>query len=311
MPLLTQRGGMQRPPVPAPHASRVDDDARPAYDPMACLCGARLPMQVRLGLRSRTRPVLESRWACSERCLHARVSSLVRRGLPTRGVPRVHTHRVPLGLLLLQSGRISQEQLQYALKVSQNSEHRIGEVLVRDCGLSEQALAAALARQWGCGSWDVRGIRSGVAACFAPHVVLARTGMLPVRELRDGRLAVAFTDAPDPQAILALQRIHDRSVDAGIATPSQISEALAHVEQADGVPMIEAVCRSRADLVNEIVRRLQKLQPVESRWARVHNILWLRMWLEPGALLGGLAHTEDVVDLTVHLPEGLALEGEA
>ena len=57
---------------------------------------------------------------------------------------------------------------------------------------------------------------------------------------------------------------------------------------------------------NSILRTLKRVQPVESRWARVHEFFWLRMWLEPAALAAGPQQTEDVMDLVFRMPNALA-----
>lgn len=311
MPLLEQQ------PVPSPHPGiaphpqdkftwQLREDPAVRVDRSGCLCGARVPLGVRLGLRSRTRPVLDGRWCCSDACLQARVASIVRLGSPQAGGQRRHSHRVPLGLLLLQSGAVSQAHLREALERARQQDDRVGQVLVREFGLPEQALAAALAQQWGCTSWDLQGLRTDNVACLAPAALLERTGMVPVRQLEDGRIGVAFETDPDQQAVFALKRIHGRPVETGIARTGQIAEARRALLRADGVPATEVECESPHHLARELVRLLQRAQPVESRWARVHNLFWMRLWLEPAALAGGPTQREDVVDHVIHLPSGFA-----
>ena len=50
----------------------------------------------------------------------------------------MHEHRIPLGLLLLSSGVISQEELRRALRTQQGTGKRIGEVLTAECGVPER-----------------------------------------------------------------------------------------------------------------------------------------------------------------------------
>lgn len=270
----------------------------------ACLCGSRLPLQVRFGLRSRTRPVVEGRWCCSEQCLKARVASFVRRGLPKTSLRQEHQHRVPLGLLLLSQSAITQEQLRFARDHAEHTGERIGAVLVQHCGLSEQRLVQGLAAQWGCTVWDVKGDIPDGMACVAPYAVLRAAQMLPLRAHADGTISVAFADAPDAQAVFAIRRIHDRPVDAGIAAVSDFVVAVDHIKQQEAVPVLQLDCDDEADLVRAITTTIQRQSPVESRWARVHNMVWVRMWLEPSALAGGLQQTEDVMDFIFHLRGG-------
>lgn len=286
----------------------------------ACTCGARVPLQVRLGLRSRTRPVFESRWSCGAACLEARIAFAVRRETKREPVRRQHEHRIPLGLLLLSNGLITQEALRRALELQRGTGERIGEILTRECGVPERKVAAALATQWGCPMWEVSGSLDRMSA-VAPAAVLKRGGILPLRLFREGRsdeavlpresrLAVAFAHAIDPQVVFALRWMHDVAVDAGVAPVSQWAKGQERMLQAQGVAAEEVDCSSTLDMQQTIVRTLRRLQPVESRWARVHDVYWLRLWLEPAALLGGPHQTEDVVDFIYRLPEA-SMVGES
>lgn len=272
---------------------------------VACLCGSRLPLQVRLGLRSRTRPVVEGRWCCSEQCLQARVASFVRRGMPVQTVQQEHQHRIPLGLLLLAQGAISQEQLRFARQRAENTGERIGDILVRYCGLPESRLLRGIATQWGCSSWDVNGTIANNMACVAPHGVLRATGMLPLRLQPDGAISVAFVDAPDASAVFALRRMHDRAVDVGIAGGRHFLEATNQLMLQESVQVEESQCANEDELIRQWAKTIQRLAPVESRWVRLHGMFWMRMWLEPAALAGGIGQTEDVMDVVFHLPSAV------
>ncbi len=282
-----------------------------------CPCGARMPLQVRLHLRSRTRPVFEGRWCCSPACLDARVAAAVRRESKREPVRRQHEHRIPLGLLLLSSGVISQQDLRRALRIQQGTGKRIGDVLTGECGVSENKVTEALATQWSCPMWNLDGAKLQGMAALAPQVILQRTGTLPLRLFHDGRggeqthahehrIAVAFTESIDPQAVFALRWMHDIGVDAGVAPKTQWAQAQAHLLSATGVPCEEARCTSLSEMEGLISRTLKRLQPVESRWARVHEYFWLRLWLEPAALTAGPQRTEDVLDFLYRLPDALA-----
>lgn len=278
----------------------------------SCTCGARIPLQVRLGLRSRTRPVVEGRWCCGPACLQARIAHAVRREAKREPVRRRREHRIPLGLLLLSNGLITQDELKRALHVQRDSGELIGEVLTRECGVPERKVAAALATQWNCPMWEVSGSLDRMAA-VAPHAVLKRGGIVPLRLFHEGRvdayvspresrLAIAFAHAIDPQVVFALRWMHDIAVDAGVAAANQWAEGQQRILQATGVPCEELACESVEHMEQAVVRTLRRLQPVESRWVRVHDVYWLRLWLEPAAVLGGPQQVEDVVDFLFYPP---------
>jgi hypothetical protein len=296
--------------LPSVHDSvSLIPEARP------CACGSRMPLQVRLHLRSRTRPVFEGRWCCSTACLQARITVAVRREFRTESPRRAHQHRVPLGLMLLSTGRVTQAELQHALEVQCETGERIGEVLTRECGVTERIVAEALATQWSCPVWDVSGLMPERVVALAPHAVLKRGGILPLRLsshagsgvaslAREARLSVAFANSIDPQAVFALRKMHDIAIDAGIAPITPWSEAHGRLLETEGVRCHEMECSSASSMERAVVHHLRRLQPVESRWVRLHELFWLRMWLEPAALLGGPAQRNDVVDFVFHSPVG-------
>ena len=76
--------------------------------------------------------------------------------------------------------------------------------------------------------------------------------------------------------------------------------------QAEGVPVEEIHCDNSAEMERALVRILRRLQPIESRWVRLHGLYWLRTWLEPAALNGGPLHVEDVADFVFHVPSALS-----
>jgi hypothetical protein len=262
-----------------------------------CACGRSLPVQVRLGLRSRSRPIVEGRWSCSTRCLEEQVASIVRRERQTELHRRPYRHSVPLGLLLLATGAVKHKDLRHALALQHGSAERIGNVLQRQCGLSERDIANALALQWGCGVLSLAGVNAARAACMLPRPLWERAGMLPVRVTHDDRIHVAFADQLDAHAIFAVQQMHGVAVTAGIAPVSDWEKERARVAATTGVALTEIACDESAEMESEIVRTIRGLQPVESRFIRVHDLYWLRLWLEPLALAGGPTQCEDVVDV--------------
>ncbi len=88
---------------------------------------------------------------------------------------------------------------------------------------------------------------------------------------------------------------------------SQWSAAHERVLQAERVAYEEYACRDADELQREVVRILLKMQPVESRWVRIHDVFWLRVWLEPAAVAGGPAQVEDVADFVYRVRSNVSL----
>jgi hypothetical protein len=260
-----------------------------------CACGASLPLPVRLGLRSKSRPVFERRWSCSTRCLEQHIANAIRRESP-RGPSRSHRHRVPLGLVLLSTGAVTRADLRRALTKQLHSQERIGDVLRRECGLTDMQVAEALALQWGCGVETAASAHIESMASIAPAALFQQAAMLPVRLNRTDGIHVAFAHSVDTQAVFALQRVHGLPVRPGIAPVAEWQQGYERLMHADRVTAHIEDCADLAEIQREVVRSVRQLQPIESRWVRAHDLYWLRMWLEPAAFAGGPTQREDVVD---------------
>jgi hypothetical protein len=83
--------------------------------------------------RSRTAPVFEGGWSCSMACTIARLEAAIRRETEGRSAePFTHRHRIPLGLVMLEQGWITSEQLRHALDAQKAAgQGKLGEWLVR------------------------------------------------------------------------------------------------------------------------------------------------------------------------------------
>jgi hypothetical protein len=240
---------------------------------------------------------LEGKWTCGAQCLEAHIASVIRREGARSHLRRTHRHRIPLGLILLSNGAVTPSGLRDALALHDQTGERIGDVLRREYGVTDLQIAEALAVQWGCEVSFVTSMNTTTAAVLAPRAVLSCTGMLPVRVARDGRIHVAFADGLDTQAVFALQRIHGVAVAVGIAPVNEWAEMHRRMDKVEGIASVEVDCEDSAEMVREVMRIIRRLQPAESRLVRIHDLYWLRLWLEPAALAGGPAQRVDVVDV--------------
>ena len=239
-------------------------------------------------LKDHRRPIFEGRWACSGHCLRKLVETAIRRESSAfSGSEPEPAHRIPIGLILLSRGWITQSQLHHALSMQrQASGGRIGRWLIEECGVPEECILNALALQWHCNVFSLHGFDPQKMGLILPREIVENTAIFPLRISRGGSLRVAFTDRPDPVAALALQRMCGIEVETGLLTYSQWKsgrEALLRCEPVRSP--VEQLC-DRETLSRRIASDLAGMQPRASRLVRIHQLFWLRMWLE-GASLGG------------------------
>ncbi len=261
--------------------------------------------------KDRRRPIFERRWGCSARCMQGIVEAAVRRETGGRnaelagglgaGHRHRHRHRIPLGLMLLAQGVITNSQLQHALEAQRRAgTGRIGRWLIDEFGLKEECVTRALSVQWSCPVLPMEGFDPRTTALTAPRMLVEKLGLVPLRIAAERILYLAFEDGMDAAAALAIERMSGLKVESGVMGETQLKAARERLLACEFIDATVEQVESGAILPRIIAATVAKLQPTASRLVRVHEFYWMRMWLESGAMRtadGGVpASGEDVVD---------------
>jgi Type II secretion system (T2SS), protein E, N-terminal domain len=233
--------------------------------------------------RSRTAPLVEGGWTCSANCTAERLQAVVARELDGRGTAvEKHHHRVPLGLLMLEQGWITAGQLRAGLQEQRkNGAGRLGHWLIAREGVSEQLVTRALGLQWSCPVLPLETHDPEGLAPLLPRLFVDAFGALPLRVAAGRLVYLGFEDRLDPVVSLALERMSGLRVESGLVQGSLFQPAHSRMLQAvfPHVELLEAT--SEPALVRALARRVEQVRPVETRLARVHDCLWMRMWSRP------------------------------
>jgi hypothetical protein len=248
-------------------------------------------------LRSRSAPVFEGGWNCSAACTAERLQTAVRRELEGRGSAQDrHRHRVPLGLLMLEKGWISAEQLRHALEVQKAAgAGRLGQWLVTQQGVSEQLVTRALSLQWSCPVLPLEFHDAEAVTPLVPRLFVDAFGALPLRVAAGKLLYLGFEDRLDPVLALAVERMTGLRVESGLVQESLFRPAHQRMLSATFPPVELLEAASEPAVVRALARTVERVRPVESRLIRVHDCLWLRMWRK--AQTGPLPDAGSVQDL--------------
>jgi hypothetical protein len=230
--------------------------------------------------RSRSAPVFEGGWTCSKECTEQLIGAAVARELDGRGVAReVHRHRIPLGLLMLEQGWITQSQLRKALEAQKAAgTGRLGWWLMRERAVSEELVTRALCMQWSCPALTLEFHDPGPMAAIMPRLFVDAFGALPLRVAGGRVLYLGFEESLDPVLALAIEQMTGLQVESGIVAETQFHAAHARMLDAKFAPieLVEAVSQSAAG--HALARALEVARPAAARLVRVHECLWLRMW---------------------------------
>jgi hypothetical protein len=253
--------------------------------------------------RNRTVPVFEGGWSCSPECTARLLDAALVRELEARGDQEgIHRHRIPLGLAMLEQGWITGAQLRKALDAQKAAgTGRLGQWLVRQNAVDEKLVTRALGLQWSC---PVLGLESHAPEALTPllpRLFVDAFGALPLRLAAGRILYLGFESRLDPALALAIERMTGLRVESGLVQESLFQPAYRRMLRAAFPPveLIEAV--TEAALIQVLSKRIERTKPVESRLVRMHDCLWLRMWLRPQK--GPLPQIDGVRDLICSLRE--------
>jgi len=221
--------------------------------------------------------------------------------MDARGAAReTYRHRIPLGLAMLGQGWITPGELRTALAAQRGTgSGRLGEWLVRQRSSSEELVTRALGLQWGCPVLSMEFHRPEDLTALLPRLFIDAFGALPLRVAAGKILYLGFEDRVDQALALATERMTGLHVEAGLVQSSLFRPALARALESrfPSVELIEAATEQA--LAMALAKALEESRPVEARLARIHDCIWLRIWLrrqagpqpEPGSIHDLIAST--------------------
>jgi len=256
------------------------------------------------------RPVFEGQWACGETCLQDVILRSVRRWSTVASSTRVkneHRHRVPLGLVLLDRGLVTQFQIQQALEAQRAAGHgRTGYWLQAACGVSAETVARGLAAQWSRPVLSGTALVPSIMANVLPSALREAFGLVPLRVAGGQVLYAGFKDSINASAVHALEHMSGLRVETGLLLDADYAATHRELAARQRTMTHEETVACVAQLPSAIASTLGRFQPVASRLACAQGTWWLRLWLERGALAphGAIPSTgEDVVDVLFRVVE--------
>jgi hypothetical protein len=226
--------------------------------------------------RSRSFPRFEEKWGCSAACMERIVADAVRSQIESwEPVPAERALRMPLGLILLSRGWISHRELQEALAAQRRTQNgRIGEWLHRLHGISEETITKALGIQWNCTVLPSGMPGLEFARWLIPALLRNRYGLAPLRQGSDRALYLAGKYRAEHSAARAMEHMLREPVHAAFLEDSAWSLA-----DGDAADTTELHLPGRDGVVASIRELIEQCRPSDARLVRVHDHLWLRMWL--------------------------------
>ena len=243
--------------------------------------------------RSRDSPRFEEKWACSSICMEQIVTGAVRSQIESwEPVSGGRALRMPLGLILLSRGWISHRELQEALAAQRRAQNgRIGEWLRRLHGVPEETITKALGIQWNCAVLPsgMQGLE--LTRSLIPAFLRKRYGLALLRQGPDRTLYLAGKYRAEYAAARAMEHMLREPVHAAFLEDSVWNSA-----NADATDTTEVHLPGRDGVVACIAEWMERSRPTDGRLVRVHDHLWLRIWLR-----GGARHPMRTLDIVLPL----------
>jgi len=180
---------------------------------------------------------------CAPQCFErAALQCLARVSRPGLSPPPPR-HRIPLGLLMLSRGQLTNHQLREALQAQQASgRHRLGEWLEKLGFATEQQVTAALGLQWACPILTAQVSPDRSCLLLLPYRLLEHFRILPVQYVRASRtFYLAFSEGINYSVLHAIEEMLDCRTEACLIGSRAMEQAL---EQISGE-------RGRRDLLFE------------------------------------------------------------
>lgn len=247
--------------------------------------------------RSRSFPRFEEKWGCSAVCMERMIADAVRSQIESwEPVPAERALRMPLGLILLSRGWISHRELQEALAAQRHAQNgRIGEWLHRLHGISEETITKALGIQWNCTVLPSGMPGLEFARWLIPAFLRNRYGLAPLRQGSDKALYLAGKYRAEHAAARAMEHMLREPVHAAF-----LEDSAWNLADGDTADTAELHLPGRDGVVSCIRELIEQSRPSDARLVRVHDHLWLRMWLR-----GRGSHPMQIRDIVLPLRGGM------
>ena len=220
------------------------------------------------------------RRCCAPQCFEKMVRQ--RFGQPLTMASPVDTvrHRIPLGLLMLSRGQLTNQQLQSALDAQQSSgNRRLGEWLEKLGFATEQQVTAALGLQWACPVLVHGERRDAGCAGILPYRLLETFRMVPLLFVEATRtFYLAFSDGIDYPVLYALEQMLNCRTEACLVSRTTMDAALEEIgsQPRPGDLLFEG-WRDAAEMARITCSYVVSLGVEQVRSVRCGPFLWVRL----------------------------------
>jgi len=217
---------------------------------------------------------------CAPQCFEQALRKSFIRAEHAGAAARPVQHRIPLGLLMLSRGQLTNRQLRSALDAQRESgRYRLGEWLEKLGFATEQQVTAALGAQWSCPVVATR-IRPDPACIpLLPYRLLEHYRMLPLQFVpRTRTLYLAFSHGINYRVLHAIEQILECRANPCLVAPSAWDEAMQQITRDRGLgDFLFEGWRDVPEMARITCSYVLKLGADDVRVAGVEGHIWARL----------------------------------
>jgi Type II secretion system (T2SS), protein E, N-terminal domain len=222
---------------------------------------------------------MQEQWFCGADCFEtALVSAFEGLLLPSRRRLPAPRNRVPLGLMLLSRGHLSQDQLRTALDRHHATGARLGDVVLNLGFATEDQVTSALAAQCGYPVFPLRSAASDLPVRI-PLRLLELNSMLPVHYAEaTRRLLLGFANTIDYRTLDAIAKVLPCAPSPCIIAGSEYRRRLESIlaQTRDQEVFFEGESSPR-EMAHTVRSYAVQLHAEEMRFATCRDHLWARL----------------------------------
>jgi hypothetical protein len=219
----------------------------------------------------------EEEWFCGPGCMEEALEFRLRGGFAHDDHPAPIRTAMPMGLMMLSRGAISDLQLRAALDLQRNTGDRIGVCLMRLGCISTGDIASVVATQWGCPVFPAESVQPA-CSMLLPVSLVERYRMLPVHLVALGRrLFVGFCEKVNHSALMAIEQMLRCKTEACVIPEPKFEEVLDFRK----FDTTGEVALARPDSAAEAARIIRNyVQQTGAEAVRMHTVegnIWTRL----------------------------------
>jgi hypothetical protein len=224
---------------------------------------------------------IDGQWYCSQDCFEQAVKGKMEELMTSQSKPaKARSSRIPLGLLLLQRGILTAEQLKAALERHRLTGVNFGDVVQQLAFATQEQVTAAVAAQWACPVFSL-GDRRLEVPIRVPRQFLELYGMLPVHFVENERkLLIAFVSGVQHQVLYTIEHMTSCTVAPCFITAreyeSHLHSAFTTYLRDDEMVFDQIV--ETAEMARITTNYVVQLAAERVRLGKCRDYLWVRIW---------------------------------